>query len=316
MKLNIFKYKSQKSSFGIKLTYIFGITVCLWSIWSTGFDNKPLRDNDNLKIRTETSNKKVSVGTIQHHLNSQDLITVPIINSISSTVTNSITIPIEVRRSDGTGTAFNIGSDAWITARHVIHGCQKVYLSNKFIKNIYISPSSDLALLVSTPSTIDKFDLGWFPKAINRSNYRKDLVIGDDGYSIGFPKGKPGQARLKFAGYVQMNQRGAYNLKEPVKMWVEIERQPSSLDQMGGISGGPIFNKDGFVVGVHVANSIRKGRAFSVDEYAIAWLIMAVSKQKELIKESAKIQISDTNWSKIANGWRNDGRIKKVNCTI
>ena len=133
---------------------------------------------------------------------------------------------------------------------------------------------------------------------------------------MGFPQGEPGQARLKFAGYVEMIQRGAYNLTEPVKIWVETQRQLRSLDQMGGISGGPIFNEEGSVVGVHVANSVRKGRAFSVDEYAISWLVMAALKSDQLTKENSKTIISDKTWSNIANAWRNNGRIKKVICTI
>ena len=99
-------------------------------------------------------------------------------------------------------------------------------------------------------------------------------------------------------------------------MWIETQRRPRSLDQMGGISGGPIFNNEGSIVGVHVANSVRRGRAFSVDEYAIAWLLLATPKTNELIRTKPRTQISDKNWSEKANFFRNSGRIKKVICSI
>ncbi|MDG2473975.1 MAG: serine protease [Paracoccaceae bacterium] len=308
--------KNENSPFGVRAAYIFGIVVCLCSIYLSGLDDNPMKGRENFNFKIDKGKNKLALNTVHHHLKSQNLIEIPIKNPGINVVQNTIKIPIDVRNSNGSGTAFKIGNDSWITARHVVHGCQNVYLSNEVIKNIFIPPSSDLALLLSESFNVDKFELSWFPSLNNSIKDRKDLVVGDLGYSIGFPKGEPGEARLKFAGYVQMIQRGAYYLTEPVKMWVETQRQPRSLDQMGGISGGPIFNKEGSVVGVHVANSVRRGRAFSVDEYAISWLVMAVSKKQELTRENPKIHISDKNWSEIASTWRNTGRIKKVICTI
>tara|TARA_B100000902_G_scaffold387862_1_gene432599 strand:- start:746 stop:1687 length:942 start_codon:yes stop_codon:yes gene_type:complete len=301
---------------GVRVAYIFGIFICLCSIFLSGFDDNPLKNKNNFNFQIHKDKNNLALDTVHHHLTSKNFIEVPIKNPNVKVVQNTIKIPIGVRDSNGSGTAFKIGNDSWITARHVVHGCQSIYLSDKAIKKIFIPPSSDLALLVSDSLNVDKFELSWFPSLNNEINDRKDLAVGDLGYSIGFPKGEPGEARLKFAGYVQMIQRGAYYLTEPVKMWVETQRRPRSLDQMGGISGGPIFNKQGSVVGVHVANSVRRGRAFSVDEYAISWLVMAASKRNQLTRENPKTMISDKNWSNIADAWRNNGRIKKVFCTI
>ena len=308
--------KNSNSPLGVKAAYIFGIIVCLCSIFLSGIDDNPLKNKNNFNYQIHRGKNQLALDTVHHHLKRQNFIEIPTKNPIRNVVQNTIKIPIEARNSNGSGTAFKIGKDSWITARHVVHGCQNVYLSNEAIKNIFIPPSSDLALLVSDSFNADEFELSWFPNVNNAINDRKDLAIGALGYSIGFPKGEPGEARLKFAGYVQMVQRGAYYLTEPVKMWIETQRRPRSLDQMGGISGGPIFNKEGSVVGVHVANSVRRGRAFSVDEYAISWLVMAVSKKNQLRRGRPKTMISDNNWSKIASGWRDNGRIKKVICTI
>ena len=56
---------------------------------------------------------------------------------------------------------------------------------------------------------------------------------------------------------------GANNYKETVHVWAEKKRIPNSNESLGGISGGPILNKDGKVVGIHVAGSLRRGRSFS-----------------------------------------------------
>ena len=114
-----------------------------------------------------------------------------------------------------------------------------------------------------------------------------------------------------------MNQTGSYSLTEPVKMWIEIQRQPKSLDHMGGISGGPIFNEVGDVVGVHVANSVRRGRAYSVDEFAVAGLMLASQKNTVIDNNSYHTtNISQKNWSNLATEWRKNGRISKIICSI
>ena len=305
-----------KSALKIKSTYFLGITVFFGSIFLSGFEDNPRKDQRKIDSGLNPVNSSSSSATKFYHLTDSNLQQLPVENLTISSLKNTIKIPIERRSSNGSGTAFKIGKDLWITARHVVHGCKNLFLSNKIIKRVYIPPSSDLALLVSNSFSADQFELNWTPSDIIKSKIREDTKIGDDAYSIGFPKGQPGQAHLKFSGYVQMVQKGSYYLKEPVKMWVEVQRQPRSLDQMGGISGGPIFNKNGAVVGVHVANSVRRGRAFSVDEYAISWLIMAASNNK--IPDSPRIErnISEKNWSEIASSWRKKGRIRKVVCTI
>ena len=316
MKRNLGIRTIDKSSLKTKATYFFGITVFVSSIFLSGFEDNPRKDQSNIKSGLNTENFYSSSATKFYHLTNSNLKELPVENLTILPVKNTIKIPIERRSSNGSGTAFKIGKDVWITARHVVDGCKNLFLSDKVIKRVYIPPSSDLALLVSNSFSADQFELNWTPSDIITSKIREDSKIGDDAFSIGFPKGQPGQAHLKFSGYVQMIQKGSYYLKEPVKMWVEVQRQPRSLDQMGGISGGPIFNKNGAVVGVHVANSVRRGRAFSVDEYAISWLIMAASKNKITGSPRIERNISEKNWSDVASSWRKKGRIRKVVCTI
>ena len=156
---------------GVRVAYIFGLLVCLCSIYVSGFNNNPLKDRRNLIVAIEKDKNKLTSDTVYHFLNEQSFAEFPVENPITPIVQNSIRIPIERRNSSGSGTAFKISSDAWITARHVVHGCRNVYLSNEFIKNVFIPPSSDLALLFSESASVDKFDLSWVPSFENKRRH-------------------------------------------------------------------------------------------------------------------------------------------------
>ena len=45
--------------------------------------------------------------------------------------------------------------------------------------------------------------------------------------------------------------------------WAELRRHPDGLDALGGLSGGPVLDRDGEAVGVTIATSRRRGRVFT-----------------------------------------------------
>jgi hypothetical protein len=49
-----------------------------------------------------------------------------------------------------------------------------------------------------------------------------------------------------------------------VLVWAEERRFPDTLEALSGISGGPMLDENGDVVGIMVAVSARRGRTFSV----------------------------------------------------
>ncbi|MFN3230695.1 MAG: serine protease [Alphaproteobacteria bacterium] len=153
------------------------------------------------------------------------------------------------------GTAFSIDEDGlWITARHVVGGCRGLGFAVPGLRNTLdagrttIHPHSDMAL-VQGPSSSAAFDLATRPAG-----------RGTDAYHIGYPRGRPGDIRSKVIGHARMITRGRYRSDEPVVAYAEVERHPAFKGEIGGMSGGPIFNAAGQVIGVTVAGNPRKGR--------------------------------------------------------
>src|SRR3546814_17084344 len=77
-----------------------------------------------------------------------------------------------------------------------------------------------------------------------------DLTIGQAGYHFGYPHGRPGAMRSQLLGRGGMRVTGRYSTREPVLAWAEVERVPDSDDALSGLSGGPVVEAAGRLVGV------------------------------------------------------------------
>ena len=156
------------------------------------------------------------------------------------------------------GTSFPIAPGAWLTARHVANGeCQRVILivnGRKVPAQIaYLHPQADLALL----------------KTANASGPALPLAAGDVeqneiGYSFGYPKERLGGTQDRLMGRSRMRLSGEINGTGPVLTWAEIARYPDDLPALSGMSGGPVFDADGRIIGIMVAASVRRGRVHTV----------------------------------------------------
>ena len=159
-------------------------------------------------------------------------------------------------KANSTGTAFAIRDDGiWITARHVIDGCDKVGLivaPRRAIKvaRVLPHPRADMAMLWTRRSAP--------PLSISNDPLR----VRQEGFHFGFPQAKPGQVTSSLLGRRNMRTTGRYRHTEPVVAWAQRRRAPST-DSLGGISGGPALNANGEIVGVTVASSKRRGRVFT-----------------------------------------------------
>ncbi|HEY3918750.1 MAG TPA: serine protease [Stellaceae bacterium] len=156
------------------------------------------------------------------------------------------------------GTSFPIGAGIWLTARHVANeSCSRVVMAiagRRVAASIaYIHPDSDLTLLKTAP--VDAPALALESGALQET---------DTGYSFGFPGGKLGATQDELLGRARMSITGLTNGTGPSLTWAEAKRFPDALRSLGGMSGGPMLDRDGKIVGIMIAASLRRGRIDTV----------------------------------------------------
>lgn len=201
----------------------------------------------------------------------------------------------------GIGTAFAIDNEGtWVTARHVVDSCDKVGLRLGATRGITVdvSQNSDTAVLKSK----------WKRKPLP-ADLETQRRIGEHGFFFGFPQGKPGEAVGALLGRHRMIVRGRYNTTEPILAWSEIGRTNNLTGSLGGLSGAPVLDADGEIMGVVAAESPRRGRIYSV----------APQMLKSIIPSGAKLPpepIVAAQFHQFADAYRRDRRIAQVICIV
>ena len=214
------------------------------------------------------------------------------------------------RNQSSSGTAFYLGNNLWMTARHVINECKEVYLKNhnknSFIEKILIHPNSDLALFSNNNLIPEKFEIG--------------KEISKFAFSSGYPAGKPGDVALKFAGFMAMEAR-SYNILEKHSIYAVLEKNPRNLLSFGGISGGPAFDSSGNINGVVVAEFTRRGLLGVVGIDQINWLLSASNNHSDFLNINSNtefnlinLEINRKNYLKKGAELRRNKSISKVIC--
>lgn len=203
------------------------------------------------------------------------------------------------------GTAFAIDNNGtWLTARHVVDSCDQVALklnNGKYVKVEVkkISTKSDTALLTSK----------WKRPALARDFYNR-RNIGERGFFLGYPQGKPGEATGTLVGRRRMVVKGRYRSSEAILAWAETGRSHGLEGSLGGLSGGPTFDADGEVIGLVTAESIRRGRIYTVAPKTLANLITPLNDMPEGNPITLK------NYGKHAAKYRRTRRISQVVCLV
>lgn len=159
---------------------------------------------------------------------------------------------------DGVGTAFAINNDGyWLTARHVVDGCKNVGL---FVRTGAYVPALEV-------NVDDEYDLALIKTEHSPSpvqlNLASDLRVGIEGFHVGFPQGRPGEAAARLHSRSNLVTSGRRRGKESVLTWAELGRTSGLGGSLGGISGGPVYDQEGNVRAVVLAESPRRGRIYS-----------------------------------------------------
>ena len=279
--------------------FLIAIIAILWSFASSFEKDGSLRPKSD-----SFSNKNItSIKTIEYSNN----MNTPTSNKKNLRSLPKFTIQSEskIRRQGGSGTAFYVGQDTWVTARHVINQCPKVMMSfgkkQMIIKDIYIHPNSDLAIFKNK----EDIDLPYF----EITRYKEEA------FSSGYPAGNPGDLALNYLGHVGLENK-SYGVFERGLVYSIIDRSPFSLNSIGGLSGGPAFSKDNRLSGILVAENARRALAILVENKSLFELLEETNMLATSIESNNSVRLITTNKNFSSNGktLRRQGVIRKIYC--
>lgn len=279
--------------------FLIAIIAILWS-FASSFE----KDGSSRPKSDSFSNKNItSIKTIEYSNN----MNTPTSNKKNLRSLPKFTIQSEskIRRQGGSGTAFYVGQDTWVTARHVINQCPKVMMSfgkkQMIIKDIYVHPNSDLAIFKNK----EDIDLPYFE--ITRYN--------EEAFSSGYPAGNPGDLALNYLGHVGLENK-SYGVFERGLVYSITDRSPFSLNSIGGLSGGPAFSKDNRLSGILVAENARRALAILVENKSLFELLEETNMLATSIESNNSVRLITTNKNFSSNGktLRKQGVIRKIYC--
>lgn len=210
--------------------------------------------------------------------------------------------------SDSVGTAFAVGErGVWVTARHVVDGCGRVGIDigrGGFapVQSVDMSTFADLAVLRTgrAPAAV--------PVALD-----EPLRLGELGYHIGYPQGRPGEVVSRLIGRSTLVTRGRLAREEQILTWAENGRTRGLVGSLGGLSGGPVFDAEGRVVGVTLAESPRRGRIYTADPQLVADLLLA----ERLAPAPVSVgPLEPENYGQVGDELRQRWAVVKVVCQV
>ena len=216
---------------------------------------------------------------------------------------------VQVERHSGVsiGTAFSIDPDGiWLTARHVADGCSQIGLrgQNGWVRAslAWLHPNADLAVLRTQGGAA----------ALTLASEK--LTLGQSGFGMGFPQGKPGAVHGRLIGRSQMQAEGRFNGRAPTLSWAELRRQPDFEGTLGGISGGPFLDERGHIIGVMVAESPRRGRFETLAPEVLTSLVAPDRALRRAAPGSTAVSVTGESFGRSADGLRTRLQIAQAVC--
>ncbi len=221
-------------------------------------------------------------------------------------ISSTVVVSVDPKNQASVGTAFSVDDKGtFVSARHVIEDCTSIAI----LQNQRAYP----AQLVAKASNRDFAVLKVRGTAVEPFELTLDAPTrGVDGFMMGYPQGVPADVHATVIGQTVMRSQGRYNTRERVVAWVERERRPGFSGSLGGISGGPVLDAQGRIIGTVVAGAPRRGRVYTTNPQVFeeAGLVPQPYKRK------TGVSLSRDNFDKEAGSYRKAMRIAQVYCAI
>ena len=203
------------------------------------------------------------------------------------------------------GTAFSIARDGrWVTARHVVEGCRRPALvvggGRAVAADVRLAPRADVAVLITQGG----------PPALPVAA-SAPLRRGQRAFHPGFPQGRPGEVASRLLGRETLKVTGRGARDEPVLAWAEVGRTAGLNGTLSGLSGAPVLDRHGQVVGVTLAESPRRGRVYTTAPDTFGPAIRGLQQADEVLLDEP---ITVDTYGLVADSMRRDLRVAQVVC--
>jgi S1-C subfamily serine protease len=203
------------------------------------------------------------------------------------------------------GTAFSVGEGGvWLTARHVIGACRQtaiVVAEGRGVAARTRATRGDIAVLTTE---------GGAP-ALGFALAREP-ADGQLAFHPGFPQGRPGETASRLLGPQRVRARGRGQRAQALLAWAEVGRTAGLKGDLSGLSGAPVLDGAGQVVGVTLAWSPRRGRIYSSTPGEMRAALAAAGLRPT--PPPASEPVTPDNYGRVADSLRRDLRVARVVC--
>jgi hypothetical protein len=157
------------------------------------------------------------------------------------------------------GTAWSVGNDLWASARHVVEDCERLQFAGGPWRPVTWAGrhrDADVAAV--------------------RAGFSRPIVPiaaaapqpGTPAFAVGYPQRQAGVMHLRLRGVERVKLAGRIGSAAPFRAYVwQVERYPKirgGSETVGGISGGPVIDRNGQAVGVAIFEAPRRQALGSV----------------------------------------------------